>query len=101
MTMTSGERHTERRAVMGPGRGREPAERRSMARRSRRDGCGVDWVLTRRLLVVEGRERGALDDEAQYARDQDRLAAALPPRAGPPKSHVTSGPRAPHTIPLN
>ena len=36
-----------------------------MARRSRRDGCGVDWVLTRRLLVVEGRERRALDDEAQ------------------------------------
>ena len=81
MTMTSGERHTDRRTVMGPGRGREPAERRSMARRSRRDGCGVDWVLTRRLLVVEGRERGALDDEAQCARDQDRIAVAL--RRGP------------------
>jgi hypothetical protein len=79
--MTTGERQTDRRAAIGPGRGREPVARRSMARRSRRDGCGVDWVLTWRLLVVEGRERQALDDEAQYARDQDRIAAVL--RSGP------------------
>jgi len=46
-----------------------------MARRSRRNGCGVDWVLTWRLLVVEGRERRALNVEAQYARDQVRIAA--------------------------
>ena len=81
LTITSGERQTDRRTVMGPGRGREPAERRSMARRSRRDRCGVDSVLTRRLLVVEGRERKALDDGALMARSQVRITVAL--RRGP------------------
>ena len=82
---------------MGPGRGREPADRRSMARRSRRDRCGVDWVLTaapgcRRTRARGARRRGAVRPGSGSARRPP------PPRAGPPDSRVTSGPRTPGTV---